>query len=401
MKLTPSLSLKDTGRIYLDHNATTPLLQSVVEQVPKWLAAWGNPSSIHFSGRVPKNLLREARKNLAQLIQCHPLELVFTSGGSESNNLVIKGYAPQALALGRNEFITTKIEHPSVKESFRYLETLGARVHWLEVSRGGQIDLATYEGLLNDKTALVSVMAANNETGSLLPIKEMAALAHKVGAKFHTDAVQTLGKIEVNVQDWGVDFATFASHKMYSLRGSGIVYNRKGERLVTQISGGNQERGRRAGTENILSIAAFGHVAELVLNDSIYRERRDQLGALRDSMERQIVEKIGGVKITGAEVARLPNTSSLVFDDVDGESLLMGLDLAGVSASTGAACSSGNPEPSPTLLAMGLTRVEAQGSLRLSLGWDTLAEDIDEFLEILKRVVERLRSVRAEARRER
>ncbi len=398
MKHAPSLSLKDTGRIYLDHNATTPLLNKVVEQVPHWLAAWGNPSSIHFSGRAPKNLLRESRQHLATLLKCRPLELIFTSGGSESNNLVIKGFAPLAQALGRNEFITTQIEHPSVKESFRALESRGAKVHWLKVSRGGAIDLEAYAQALCDKTALVSIMAANNETGSLMPIKQMAEMAHVVGAKFHTDAVQALGKIEVNLSEWGVDFATFAAHKIYALRGAGLVFSRKGERLTSLISGGNQERGRRAGTENILAITAFGFVADLYNREPIFVERRDQVSALRDQMEKAIATDIGGVQFTGVEVARLPNTSSMVIDNVDGESLLMGLDLAGVSASTGAACSSGNPEPSPTLLAMGLSRREAQGSLRVSLGCDTSREEITEFLVILRNVVDRLRKIRADVK---
>jgi cysteine desulfurase len=393
MKNNPSLSLKDTGRIYLDYNATTPPLQLVAEQVPTWLKNWGNPSSIHHSGRAPKNLLRDARQNLATMLGAHPLELIFTSGGSESNNLVIKSFMPIAGAT-RKEFITSKVEHPSVKECFRALENEGAVVHWLPVNREGHIDREAYAKVLSERVALVSIMAANNETGSLFPIREMAALAQKAGAKFHTDAVQTAGKIPVNLHEWGVDYATFASHKIYALRGAGLVYVRKGEKLKSLISGGGQERGRRAGTENILAISAFGFVADLFNQSPELKDNLKNMRVLRDELEAGIFSDLDGVRLTGAGVDRLPNTSSLVIDNVDGESLLMNLDLEGVSVSTGAACSSGNPEPSPTLLAMGLTRGEAQSSLRISLGWETTHEDISRFRSILKNVVLRLREFR-------
>jgi cysteine desulfurase len=274
------------------------------------------------------------------------------------------------------------------------LENEGATVHRLPVNREGQIDLTLYEKVLSERVALVSIMAANNETGSLFPVKQMAELAHKVGAKFHTDAVQTAGKIAVNFRDWDVDYASFASHKIYALRGAGLAYARKGERLKSLISGGGQERGRRAGTENILAIAAFGYVAGLIEQTPELKEKPERMRELRDALERQIAKELPGVKLTGAGVNRLPNTSSLVIDNVDGESMLMNLDLEGVSVSTGAACSSGNPEPSPTLLAMGLSRHEAQSSLRVSLGWETTAEDISTFVEKLKIVVLRLREFR-------
>lgn len=391
----PSLSLKDTGRIYLDHNATTPPLRSVVENLPRWANQWGNPSSIHCSGRGPKALLRDSRAAVAKALNCHPLEIIFTSGGSESNNLVIKGFFESNVDPARNEYITSQIEHPSVMKSFEFLQERGAIVHCVPVDREGRFDLDVFKKYLSEKTALVSIMMANNETGSLMPIKKLVKLTHAMGAKFHTDGVQALGKIPVDLQALGVDYASFASHKVYALKGAGVVYAKKGARLKSLIAGGAQERSRRAGTENILSIAALGHVAGLLTREFI--ADKYQMGRLRDDMEEQIQKRITGVKVTGAGVARLPNTSSLLIEGIDGESLLMNLDIEGVSVSTGAACSSGSPEPSPVLLAMGLSRNEAQRSLRLSLGWDTTAEEIERFLTILTNVIDRLRTFRRES----
>lgn len=389
---SPSLSLKDRGRIYLDHNATTPPLQSVVENLGAWVHQWGNPSSIHWSGRGPKSLLREARAALAGAIRARPQEIVFTSGGSESNNYVIKGVFDMYRGSARVEYITSAVEHPSVMKSFEHIQSLGAKVHYVPVCRNGLIDLEYYERVLSEKTALVSIMTANNETGSVFPVKKMAKRAHAAGALFHTDAVQALGKLTVNVTDWDVDFATFAAHKVYALKGAGAVYVKRGPHLTSLISGGGQERGRRAGTENVLAIAAFGHVMKVYERE--FQERVERMQILRDDMESQILTRLPGVRVTGAKGRRLPNTSSLLIDGVDGETLLMNLDMAGVSVSTGAACSSGNPEPSPVLLAMGLSRQEAQRSLRLSLGWENTKEEIDHFVEILESTVSRLRSFR-------
>ena len=388
----PSWSLKDAGRIYLDHNATTPPLQSIVERLPEWAGKWGNPSSVHWSGRGPKNLLREARENLARFIGCHPLELIFTSGGSESNNAVIKGVFAQFRESPRNEYITSNVEHPSVTQCFNWIRENGGIVHVVSVDRGGRVDLYQYKQFLSDRTAFVSIMAANNETGTLFPIAEMAQMAHEVGAKFHTDAVQILGKIPIHVEHWGVDYATFASHKMYALKGVGIIYAKKGERLTSLIHGGGQERGRRAGTENILALAAFSAAAFEHMNK--IEEHSERMRELRDYFEHDLLARVSGVSLTGADSARLPNTSSLVIDDIDGESLLMNLDLEGVSVSTGAACSSGNPEPSPVLIAMGLSRQEAQSSLRVSLGWSTTKSEITRFITMLESIIVRLRDLR-------
>ncbi|WP_413570634.1 cysteine desulfurase family protein [Bdellovibrio sp. HCB117] len=383
---------------YFDHNATTPVCKEVLEALPELAQAWGNPSSIHWGGRMPKNILRDARKAVADAIHASPLEIVFTSGGSEANNTVLKGlfdYYQTAQFLTaeqrrRTHYMTTTVEHPSIMKAMQHLQSLGARVDYIPVNRQGEIDLEFYQAHLSEETALVSVMMANNETGTLFPIKRMAEMAHAKGALFHTDAVQGFGKIPVDVQDLGVDFASFSGHKFYSIKGTGVLYTRKGNNVSSLIHGGGQERHRRGGTENTLGIGALGVVAKRA---SLIPQKVETLTKLRDYMEKRILSEIEEVTITAGETARLPNTSSLVLNGVDGETMLMSLDIKGYAVSTGAACSSGNPEPSPVLLAMGLTRAEAQNSLRVSLGWDTTQEEVDGFIEALKVVVARLRSL--------
>jgi cysteine desulfurase len=375
---------------YLDHNATTPIHPELKAKVGDWLEAWGNPSSIHWAGRGPKSLLREARQNIATLLGVEPLELIFTAGGSEANNLALKGVCDRAV-LGcddRNHILISAVEHPSVRKTAEFLRTRGYRLDVVPVDRKGRLDLEVLRSLLSPRTALVSVMLANNETGHILPVAEVARLAHAVGALVHCDAVQALGKIPLRPRDLGVDLLTLSGHKFYALKGCGALYARKGLNLTSLIHGGGQERGRRAGTENLLAIASLGYMAGKQMDIAAQSER---LAGLRDRMEDLIQREIHGVRVTGAEGLRLPNTSSLVLDGVDGETLLMNLDVRGFAVSTGAACSSGNPEPSPTLLAMGLSRAEAQSSLRLSLGWGTSEDDIVNFVAALKAVVERLR----------
>lgn len=384
------------GRVYLDHNATTPPAEFVGQKISEWLQSWGNPSSIHLSGRGPKTILRDSRRHLAQFIGCDPLEIAFTSGGSEANNLALLGFwlhhRKNPLKLReRPEVLMSAVEHPSVLKCADLLRSLGAQVSFIPVLRTGHLNLDDFEKQLSPQTALVSVMAANNETGNLMPIDRVVQMAHRAGAIVHTDAVQALGKIPVRVRDWAVDMASFSAHKYYALKGAGALYIRRGVVIESLIRGGGQERGRRAGTENLLALASFGEVL---------RQTQDlqwgwsRLKEQRDRVERAILERIPAVKITGLEAPRLPNTSSLVVDGVDGETLLMNLDMKGYSVSTGAACSSGNPEPSPVLLAMGLSRSEAQSSLRLSLGFDNSPEDLDRFVETLSEVVRRLRSFR-------
>ncbi len=381
---------KKIGKIYLDFNATTPLHEELKAALPSVLETWGNPSSIHWAGQGTKTLMREARNQVAKALGVSPLELIFTSGGSEGNNTVLKSIFEKSKGTSRNEFITTAIEHPSILKTLAHLRELGAVVHIIPVLRSGELDWKKFEEVLSSKTALVTMMLANNETGVVLPIQKITEMAHAVGAKMHTDAVQALGKIPVNLSELGVDFASFSAHKFYSFKGSGVLYSKKGNELTPLIFGGGQERHRRGGTENTIGIWALGFMAAKLSEIPTQQER---VRALRDKMEKEILSAIPGVRVTQSEARRVPNTSSLILDGVDGETLLMSLDVKGFAVSTGAACSAGSPEPSPVLLSMGLSRSEAQSSLRVSLGWTTTEEEISAFVLTLQQVVSRLRTL--------
>jgi cysteine desulfurase len=381
--------------VYLDHNATTPLAAELQPKIAEWLSVWGNPSSIHWAGRKPKTLMRDARRNIANMLGCDPLEVVFTSGGTEANNLALKGvfeafHKPSDLrGEFRNHYLISAVEHPSIRRTAEFLSDKGAEVEFIPVHRNGCIDLEAYARLLRPTTALVSVMFANNETGNIFPITKLARLAHEQGALFHTDAVQALGKIPFNLTKMGVDLATVSGHKFYALKGCGVLYVRRGVKIESLIHGGGQERHRRGGTENLLAICALGAMAEKASEVS---ERATALKIMRDEFEARVLAEIPGSTVTGSEGERLSNTSSLIIPGVDGETLLMNLDLRGYAVSTGAACSSGSPEPSPVLLAMGLTRQEAQNSLRVGLGWSTTPEQVNQFVDTLKEVVTHIRS---------
>lgn len=388
-------TLRTDGRVYLDHNATTPLAARVRERLPLWLEQWGNPSSIHQSGRGPKALVRDSRDRVAQMVGASPLEIIFTSGGTEANNLALKGVFDSYQIPGlmqrarRNRYLFSDVEHPSVKRTAEYLKARGAEIAFIPVGRDGAIDLGTYARLLDENTALVSVMFANNETGCVFPIREMCAMAHAKGALFHSDCVQVLGKSPIDLHELGVDLASFSAHKFYALKGAGFLYARRGVQLESLMHGGGQERHRRGGTENVLAIAALGAMCEMKAEVGA---RAIEMERLRDHMEARILSEISSSAVTGRASPRIPSTSSLVIPGVDGETLLMNLDMKGYSVSTGAACSSGSPEPSPVLLAMGLSRAEAQASLRLGLGWGTSREEIDVFVDVLKSVVSHLRT---------
>lgn len=386
--------MTDRTPVYLDHNATTPVADELKLEISRWIDAWGNPSSIHTAGRDPKALIRESRRDLAEFLGCHPLELVFTSGGSESNNAVLKSVWFER-GKGRPHFLISSVEHPSVLRAADWLRAQGAEIDLIPVSRRGVLDMAFVESRLSPRTALISVMAANNELGSLFPIKALAEKAHSVGALMHTDAVQFFGKLPLNLSEWGVDYASFSGHKFYSLKGTGAVFIRKGAPWQSLIHGGGQERHRRGGTENTLGIAALGFLVRV--RGPFVAQKAESIARLRDHFEARVLSEIPRVSLTAAESPRLPNTSSLVLDGVDGETLLMSLDLKGFAVSTGAACSSGSPEPSPVLLGVGLSRQEAQNSLRVSFGWDNRQQDIDEFVDVLKATVSRLRSLEAVA----
>lgn len=378
------------SKIYLDYNATTPLHPEISQKIPEALAAWGNPSSIHWAGRLAKTLIREARIALAQALGVSPLEIIFTSGGSEGNNTVLQSFFERTRNQERCELITTTVEHPSVLKMLEHFETLGAVVHRIPVDRQGQFDWQMLDAKLSEKTALVFVMMANNETGLLLPVKEIVERAHAVGAKVHTDAVQVYGKIPLNLEELGVDFASIAAHKFYAFKGAGALYIKKGNDLRSLIFGGGQERQRRGGTENTLGIWAMGLMAG---KQNEISDQAARIEGLRNKMEKQILAEIPGVQITHAKQERLPGTSNVVITGVDGDTLLMSLDVKGFAVSTGSACSSGNSQPSAGLQALGLSLSEAQSSLRISLGWPTTETEILSFVSALKLIVPRLRGL--------
>lgn len=371
--------------VYLDHNATTPVDPRILAELPSWAAQWGNPSSIHALGREPKKILRETRRLLGERIGAQSLEIVFTSGASEANSAVILSVWRER-GHERPHFLASAVEHPSLMKALRAIASEGADVELIPVSREGRLDLEFLRSRVSERTALVSVMSANNETGTIFPVAEVSRLARAHGALVHTDAVQALGKIPFTVGD--VDYASFSAHKIYALKGAGALYARKGAPLSPLIHGGGQERSRRGGTENTLGIAAFGKALELLAADT-----PAELALVRDHFEARVLAEIPGASVTGAGTARLPGTSSLVLPGVDGETLLMSLDLKGFAVSTGAACSSGSPEPSPVLLAIGLSRAEAQNSLRVSFGRGQTRATADAFVDVLKVVVARLRSL--------
>ncbi|MDZ4659989.1 MAG: cysteine desulfurase family protein [Pseudomonadota bacterium] len=383
--------------VYLDYNATTPVSEIVRKHVMESLENWGNPSSIHWYGRGPKNLLRDSRARVGHMIGAEsPLEVVFTSGGSESNSLAVVGTF-EAMTRNqnpRNIYIRSAVEHPSVIKAFNSIEEKGAVVKVIPVSRTGEIDLVRYRELLTPEVALVSVMFANNETGAIFPIKKMSKLAHDEGALFHTDSVQGLGKVPLKVEHLGVDLASFSAHKFYALKGCGVLYVKRGTILEPQIYGGGQERGRRGGTENLMGIVS------LAITDGLLKHSDEYCGkvlSLRIYLEEKVLKDIPNVEVIAKDAKRLPNTSCFILDRVSGETLLMNLDLKGFSVSTGSACSSGNPEPSAALLAMGIKHSEAQSTLRVSLGWLTSKSEIDRFVKTLAQVVTRLRQIDDEA----
>ncbi|PIS09999.1 MAG: cysteine desulfurase, partial [Bdellovibrio sp. CG10_big_fil_rev_8_21_14_0_10_47_8] len=320
------------AQIYLDFNATTPLSSDLAARLGEVaIESWGNPSSIHWAGQKSKKIIREARQFVAQSLGVHPLEIIFTSGGSEVNNQVLQSVFEKSRASGRNEFITSKIEHPSIVKTLQHLKSLGAIIHEIPVDLDGSWSWSAFEKVLSERTALVTVMLANNETGLVLPIRQISEKAHAVGALVHTDAVQALGKIPVNLKELGVDFASFSAHKFYALKGAGALYCRKGLDPRPLIFGGGQERQRRGGTENTLGIWSFGEMSKRASEVSAQAEK---MLALRDRMELKISQLIEGVRVTHQRALRLPNTSSLVIEGVDGDSLLMSLDVQGFAVST-------------------------------------------------------------------
>ncbi len=378
-------------KIYFDHNATTPVLPEVFEAMTPYLTElWGNPSSIHWAGRGTRKAVDDARAQVCSLLNCEPLELIFTSSGTEGDNHAIKGIAYSKKDKG-NHIITTKVEHPAVLNTCKYLAKTGFDVTYLDVDAEGMIDLAALEAAITDKTILITIMYANNETGVIFPIPEIAEIAKKRGVTFHTDAVQAAGKLPIDLKTLNVDLLTISAHKLYGPKGMGALFARRGVRLTPLIHGGHHERNRRGGTENVAGIVGFGKACEIAVKDMA--EEVAHLTALRDRLEKGMAERVPHIKVNGKVDRRLPNTSNISYEFVEGESLLLNLDMKGIAASSGSACTSGSLEPSHVLLAMSLSHEMSHGSVRFSLGKSNTAAEIDYLLEIMPPIVERMRSM--------
>jgi cysteine desulfurase len=386
---------QDTAvRIYLDHNATTPVDPLVADAVARTLRdVFGNPSSIHFFGQQAKAILDEARAQVAALVAGQPSEIVFTSGGTEADNVAIRGVADAARARNRMHLVTSAIEHEAVLRTLDALGRNGWTVSLVPVDATGLVSPARLEEQMRPDTALVSVMHANNEIGTVQPIPELARVAHAHGAVFHTDAVQSVGKIPVDVKQLGVDLLSLSAHKFSGPKGAGALWVKRGTRMAPVATGGRQERNRRPGTENVPGLVGLG-AAATVARRSLPAEGPRQ-AALRDRLEQGILASVPGTEVNGARGSRVPNTTNISFQHVEAESLLIALDLEGIAVSTGSACSSGTLEPSHVLHAMGLPSHRAQSSIRFSLGTGTTEQEIDRVLEVLPRTVEKLRRLRS------
>ena len=378
-------------RIYLDHNATTPVAPAVAEMVTRLLRdEFGNASSVHAFGQRAKAVLDDARASVAALLDADPSEIVFTGSGTEANNLALRGAAEALEPTGRRRLIASGIEHEAVLETLRALERRGWTTTVLPVGETGVLAPEVLQEALSDDTAVVSIMHANNEVGTIQPIAELAAIAHQHGALFHTDAVQSAGKIPVSVKQLGVDLLSISGHKFGGPKGTGALWVRRNVRLVAQMSGGRQERNRRAGTENVPLLAGLGVAARLAARAL---HTAPAIGALRDRLEAGILAQVTGTRINGDPARRVPNTANISFDGLESDSLLIALDLEGVAVSTGSACSSGSLEPSHVLKAMALPASRTRSSLRFSLGAANTAEEIDFVIGVLPGLVRKIRSL--------
>ncbi len=384
-------------KAYLDNSATTRVDDEVVRSMlPYFSEAFGNASSTHQWGQRAKQAIEEARNQVALLINATAPEITFVSGGTEADNLAIKGIAEAHAEKGRH-IITSQIEHPAVLAACAWLEKKGWTVSCLPVYREGIVRIEDLRKAITDQTVLISIMHANNEIGTIQPLREIGQIVRErreAGQKhlhFHTDAVQTIGKIPVDVRDLGVDLLALTAHKFHGPKGIGALYVRRGVRIASQMHGGHHERDRRAGTESVPLIVALGKAADLARTH--LEERARQFSDLRDRLEHGLLQRIPHVAVNGDPERRLPNVSNLNFDYVEGEGLQISLDLKGVAVSTGSACSSGSIEPSHVLLAIGLSRDTGHGALRFSLGKDNTIEDVDYVLEILPGMVEKLRKL--------
>ena len=379
-------------RIYMDYAATTPVKSEVLEaMMPYYTTYFGNASSFHQFGREAKEGLDKGRAQVASLINADPREVYFTNGGSESDNWALEGTAFARRNKG-NHIITSKIEHHAILHTCEYLEKVhGFEVTYLDVDADGKVDLEQLKNVITDKTILVSVMYANNEIGTIQPIKEITEIAHAHGALMHTDAVQACGNIPVDVKDLGVDLMSMSGHKIYGPKGIGALYIKKGVKIHNFMHGGAQERRKRAGTENVPAIVGYGKAAEMAKNNMENHVR--ELTRLRDKLMYGLQERIPHTRINGHKTDRLPGTANVSFQFIEGEGILLLLDQAGIAGSSGSACTSGSLDPSHVLLAIGLPHEIAHGSLRLTLSEETTKEDADYVVDNLKMIVERLRSM--------
>ena len=379
------------NQIYMDYAATTPTDNRVVEaMLPCFGEVYGNPSSLHAFGQEAHGAMEEARAKIAAFLGAEPEEVVFTSGGTESDNFAVKGVVYANRKKG-DHIITSAIEHHAVLETCRFLEAEGFKVTYVPVDGDGLVDPASVAGAITDKTILISVMHANNEIGTIQPIAEIGRLARERGVYFHTDAVQTFGQLPFTVDELNVDLMSASAHKLYGPKGVGLLYIRKGTRIMPFMHGGEQENGRRASTQNVPGIVGFGKAVELA--KASLSEEATRLAAMRDRFIRGVFERLDGIRLNGHPARRLPNNINLSLESVEGEGMILSLDMLGIACSTGSACSSSSLDPSHVLLAIGLPHEFSHGSLRFSLGRYTRESDIDAVLETLPQVVGRLRAM--------
>ena len=381
----------DRKTIYFDHAATTPVSSEVLEKMLPYLKGnFGNPSSIYFLGRESKKAIEEAREKVANAIGANPREIFFTGSGTEADNWAIKGVAYSNRNKG-NHIITTSIEHHAVLHACRYLESDGFEVTYLPVDENGLVSPEDVLKEIKPGTILISVMFANNEIGTIQPIKEIGKIAKDRGIIFHTDAVQAVGSVPIDVNDLNVDLLSMSAHKLYGPKGVGALYIRKGVKISSFIHGGAQERGRRASTENVAGIVGLGEAIKIATE--YMEENNKKLMSLRDRTIEEVLEKIPYTRLNGDRYKRLPGNVNFSFEFIEGESLLLMLDMKGIAASSGSACTSGSLDPSHVLLAIGLPHEIAHGSLRITFGKDNTHEDIDALMDVLPEIVGRLREM--------
>jgi cysteine desulfurase len=383
-------------KVYFDNNATTPMHPEVKKAITNALDVFGNPSSLHAYGRHARMLVEGARESVASFIGARPDELLFVGSGSEGNNTILSILNSQCRMCEYNtcsgkELVTTRIEHPCVLETSKCLAERGVRVTYLDVDKDGKVDFDQLKGSISPRTGLVSIMMANNEIGTIQDVRAISRIVHERGALLHTDAVQAVGKVPVDVTDLGVDFLTLSAHKIYGPKGIGAVYVRKNAPFCPLIRGGHQERGRRAGTENTIGIVALGKAVELRSVEMADEEKR--LRRMKETLRKGIAEKIPDIHFVGHPTDSLPGTLNVSFEGAEGEAILLYLDLAGIAVSTGSACASGSLDPSHVILATGLPVECAHGSIRISMGRENTFDDVDYMLSVLPDVIARIRGM--------